>query len=129
MVINIYIKNIVCNGANRAMHIQGLPEMPVNEITLENSILKAKQGINCIYGSKINFKNIQVITEERIPLTLINSSVIDITGFSSNNDKLIRIIGSGTKEIVIHTNNKEELLNQIIIDKKVPTDKIIVIQN
>jgi polygalacturonase len=38
------IRNVVCHGANRALEIRGLPEMPVERITLENVRLKAKRG-------------------------------------------------------------------------------------
>lgn len=38
------IANVVCHGANRALEVRGLPEMPVERISLENVRLKAKRG-------------------------------------------------------------------------------------
>jgi polygalacturonase len=38
------IRNVVCHGANRALEIRGLPEMPVERIHLENIRIKAARG-------------------------------------------------------------------------------------
>jgi polygalacturonase len=38
------LRNIVCHGADRALEIRGLPEMPVERVTLENVRIKAKRG-------------------------------------------------------------------------------------
>ncbi|MBP5509140.1 MAG: glycoside hydrolase family 28 protein [Prevotella sp.] len=40
---HIDIRNIVCNGAGRAMEFNGLPEMPIEDITLENVRIVAKK--------------------------------------------------------------------------------------
>ena len=45
---NISMKNIVCNGAARAMVIEGLPEMPVRNIVLDNVSVSAKNGVSLI---------------------------------------------------------------------------------
>ena len=39
---NIDIKNVTCNGAGRAMEFNGLPEMPINGIRLQNIQIQAK---------------------------------------------------------------------------------------
>jgi polygalacturonase len=38
------IRNVVCHGASRALEIRGLPEMPVERITLENVRIQANRG-------------------------------------------------------------------------------------
>lgn len=40
----IYLKNILCRGAGRAVFFQGLPEMPIEEIELHNSTISSKAG-------------------------------------------------------------------------------------
>ncbi|NLP10734.1 glycoside hydrolase family 28 protein [bacterium] len=40
----IYLKNILCRGAGRAVFLQGLPEMPIEEIELHNSTISSKAG-------------------------------------------------------------------------------------
>ena len=40
---NIFIENVVCNGAGRAMEFNGLPEMPMDNIRLKNITIRAKE--------------------------------------------------------------------------------------
>ena len=59
---NIDIKNIVCNGAGRAMEFNGLPEMPINGIRLQN--------INIIAKSDAVFNNCQNIRQRNVHVTV-----------------------------------------------------------
>ena len=59
---NIDIRNIVCNGAGRAMEFNGLPEMPINGITLQNiTILAQKDAV---------FTNCQNIKKKNVNITI-----------------------------------------------------------
>ena len=51
---NIDIKNIVCNGAGRAMEFNGLPEMPINGIRLQNINIQAKS--DAVFNNCQNIK-------------------------------------------------------------------------
>jgi polygalacturonase len=43
---NIHISNIVCKGVGRAMFFNGLPEMPIENVTVKNVVItEAQQGI------------------------------------------------------------------------------------
>ena len=59
---NIDIKNIVCNGAGRAMEFNGLPEMPINGIRLQN--------IKIIAKSDAVFNNCQNIKQRNVHITV-----------------------------------------------------------
>jgi polygalacturonase len=59
---NIDIKNIVCNGAGRAMEFNGLPEMPINGIRLQN--------INIIAKNDAVFNNCQNIKQRNVHITV-----------------------------------------------------------
>ena len=39
---NMHFENIVCNGAQKAVFIRGLPEMPVENIKIENLVVKSE---------------------------------------------------------------------------------------
>ena len=59
---NIDIKNIICNGAGRAMEFNGLPEMPINGIRLQNIQIQAK--------SDAVFNNCQNIRQRNVHITV-----------------------------------------------------------
>ncbi len=61
---NIDIKDCVCNGAGRAMEFNGLPEMPIDGITLENLTILAKKDAvftNCV---NIKKKNVNIAIQK-----------------------------------------------------------------
>ena len=60
---NIDIKNIVCNGAGRAMEFNGLPEMPIQGINLKNIVIKAKKDATFTNAENITKKNVHVTIE------------------------------------------------------------------
>lgn len=49
---DIHIANVVCQGARRAMFLNGLPEMPVRDVTLRHSTFHAATGavLNAVDG-------------------------------------------------------------------------------
>ena len=60
---NIDIRNIVCNGAGRAMEFNGLPEMPIDGITLQNITILAKKDAVFINCQNIKKKNVMITVQ------------------------------------------------------------------
>jgi polygalacturonase len=71
---NFYLDNVVCDGAEKAIMIRGLPEMSIKGIHLENMVLKTERGVDIIEGQGITLKNIQLETKETSPLINIENS-------------------------------------------------------
>ena len=71
---NIHIKHVVCNGAEKAIFVRGLPEMNVKNIVLENLVISSKQGLDMTEGSDIVLKNVRLITQNGDPLLNIHNS-------------------------------------------------------
>ena len=61
---NIDIQNIVCNGAGRAMEFNGLPEMPIDGISLQNINIQAKKDAVFTNCQNIKKENIQITVTE-----------------------------------------------------------------
>ena len=61
---HIDIKNIVCNGAGRAMEFNGLPEMPIDDISLKDITILAKMDAVFTNCKNIKKKNV-VITIQK----------------------------------------------------------------
>jgi DNA sulfur modification protein DndE len=54
------ISDITCKGAKKAILIRGLPEMPIEDISLSNVQISADQGVSLIDAKKITFNNVHV---------------------------------------------------------------------
>ena len=68
---DIYINNVCCNGAARAMLFNGLPEMPVSNINVSNSTLSADEGIVLRNSQDITFKNVKCFPENGDAITTV----------------------------------------------------------
>jgi len=101
---NFTIKNVVCNGAAKAIFVRGLPEMSVKNIVLENMVLQANDGLDMTEGSGIALKNIQLITKNTNPVMNIHNSkdiVLNKIGYNSGAELLLNVTGEKTSGVVL----------------------------
>lgn len=54
------ISNIVCQGAKQAVFFNGLPEMPLSDVVIENSLFVCERGVNMNYAKNITFRNVKI---------------------------------------------------------------------
>lgn len=60
---NIHISNIVCRGAGRAMLFNGLPEMPITDISVSNVVVtEAREGIVLSQTRNVSFDSVRIDT-------------------------------------------------------------------
>lgn len=57
---NIDIEDVVCRGARRALYFNGLPEMPIKNITLKNIHISAQHDAEFHYSEGIKKENVQI---------------------------------------------------------------------
>ena len=58
---DFYISNVYCRGAQTAISITGLPEMPVQKIYFNNVTISAEKGYEAKEAKDISFKNVQLL--------------------------------------------------------------------
>lgn len=78
---NIHISNLSCKGAGRAMFLNGLPEMPIENFSVRNMrITDAQKGafINKVAG--VTLENIEIETADNTYLQVENTTNITIDG-------------------------------------------------
>jgi polygalacturonase len=80
---NIFVKNIVSRNANRAMYFNGLPEMNISNINVENASISAKVGVVLSESNGIKFKNIQIFPQSGPAVLLNNVKNFELTDFFS----------------------------------------------
>ena len=58
---NIHISNIVCRGSGRAMFFNGLPEMPISNVTVKNVVMtEATDGVVISQVDGVTLENVYV---------------------------------------------------------------------
>ncbi|HWI94247.1 MAG TPA: glycoside hydrolase family 28 protein [Flavisolibacter sp.] len=100
---NFYIKNVVCNGAEKAIFVRGLPEMSVKNVVMENMVIQSNEGLDMTEGSDIVLKNVSLITKNVNPVMNIhNSRNIVLNKISyANADLLLNVTGEKSSGIAV----------------------------
>lgn len=99
---NFHIKNVVCNGAAKALFIRGLPEMNVKNVVLEDMVLQADQGLDFTEASGISLKNVKIITTNTNPVLNIHNSkniTLDRIGYKAGSELLLNVTGEKSSKI------------------------------
>jgi polygalacturonase len=60
---NIYVKNLTASKARRAMFFNGLPEMNIRNIRVENITISAATGAEISEADGLHFKNIRIVPD------------------------------------------------------------------
>ncbi|WPU97473.1 glycoside hydrolase family 28 protein [Mucilaginibacter sp. cycad4] len=96
-----YVDNVVCNGAEKALMIRGLPEMGIKDIHIENSTFKTVKGADVIEAQNISLKNIHLESKDTNPLINIqNSSNLTFDHITyGNTEQLLKISGKKSQQI------------------------------
>lgn len=105
---DFHVSNVICDGAEKAVFIRGLPEMNVKEIYLDDLSIKSKQGIDCTEASGVHFNNIRLFTANTDPVANFhNSNNISIDRIAYNQGATLLLNVSGDKSNGIKVTNTD----------------------
>ena len=100
---DIHIRNVWCRGARRAMYFNGLPEMNVERITVENTQIYATTGAQINESSDVVLRNVKIIPEQGPALMLNNVRKLTAEGFvcSEGMERAFVVTGSRNRSIKV----------------------------
>jgi hypothetical protein len=126
---DIEIENIFCKGAERALIMVGLPEMPVRNIKFDNFIVTANEGFLFVDTQDIELKNIQAAIDKGSVIQCFNSKDMIFENFSKSNEisTFITIDGKRSENINIQQGEMTLSAEQIRLGKEV-SSKVLTIQ-
>ena len=106
---NMYFKNIYVDGAQQALKIMGIPEMPVENIQFKNMIIRSNVGIQVNYATNIEFENVDLKLEKPgVAGKISNSQKISFTGFKSKGENQVFLVGGATtKDVSLNMQNRK----------------------
>ncbi|MDR1527737.1 MAG: glycoside hydrolase family 28 protein [Dysgonamonadaceae bacterium] len=97
---NIYVTNLVSRNARRALFFNGLPEMNISNIHLENAYITAEYGAELSESQDIILHNLTVIPEKGPALLLNNVKNTHVTHFhSSAQAAVVQVTGTRNENI------------------------------
>lgn len=74
------IRDVVCNGAARAVVIAGLPEMPVRNIVMENVSIASTGGVTLTDAADITFTRCRIVPDKSPVFQVDNCRNVSIAG-------------------------------------------------
>lgn len=91
---NIFIKNVKCKGARRAMFFNGLPEMKIQNIQVENAIITSRLGGELVQTDGVILNNVQIFPEEgpKIKVQYSKNVVIDGKKLADSEREAVEIV-------------------------------------
>ncbi|MHA6249324.1 glycoside hydrolase family 28 protein [Pontibacter sp. CAU 1760] len=112
---DIYMRNIRVAGAEQAIALQGLPEMNLKNVNIQNSVLKAKKGITAVDADGITLQNVRVITESGPALTIYNSKNIQVKGLTFDETKgpVVKVLGPLTQNVKLERKDFKNATQQV----------------
>ncbi len=122
----IFLKNILCCGAANAVYMQGLPEMPVRQVELENVVISADAGVTCIETEEILFKNVTISAGEGPAFAFYNGRrmVLDKALSAAADRTFLKLAGVKTKAISMKKEESHRLSGRIEYAKGAGPDAI-----
>lgn len=69
---DIYIKDVTCSGAARAMYFNGIPEKNIENIVVENCEIVSEKGADLRYSTGVILKNVKITQSEGEGFSIAN---------------------------------------------------------
>lgn len=99
---NIYISNVICDGAAQAILVKGLDNEPVKNIRIKDSFIKSKKGAELNEADGFVFENFKILSDKTPVYNLINSRNFKIMNpfIKSPDEIVLKASGIKTKQII-----------------------------
>jgi polygalacturonase len=126
---NIFIRDINCKGAFQGIFLQGLPEMNLENVQLENIRMEAEYGLICIDANKVGIKNLTLITGKKPVMDFKNSRNVNLDGLKTAGDAspILHFSGAKTENVRLKNSGVSDAGKQLLIEKEVPANVVQLI--
>ncbi len=102
---NIAIRDVWCRGARRAMLFNGLPEMNVENVSVENTAVYAETGAQINESTGVTLRNVTVVPRKGPALMINNAKNIVAENFvcPAEMETALTVTGSRNADVVIES--------------------------
>ncbi|WP_379964339.1 glycoside hydrolase family 28 protein [Epilithonimonas sp. UC225_85] len=120
---NVFFKNITASNSYEALSLNGLSEMNLKNIVIEDSYFDTKKALTIVDADGITLKNVKLKYTDGTGATVYNSKNIDLSGLTleSSNKPAIKVMGSKTSNVKLSKNIAKD---QLTISKEVAKNAV-----
>ena len=118
---NIKINNIAIKGALQAVFLQGLPEMNLENIEINNLSAEAENGFSIIDADGVKISNIKLDIKNENVFNIYNSKNVNLSAieFNSTSNNAIAINGNVCENIELISTSKTDFSKATLIGSNV----------
>ena len=98
---NIFISNVVCSGAARAMYFNGIPEKNIENIVVENCEIVSDKGADLRYSTGVVLKDVRIVQKDSLGYSLANCKNVVMRNCSDASDSSVPSVFQYKSENVI----------------------------
>jgi polygalacturonase len=123
---NISIKNVTVKGALRAVFLQGLPEMNVENIEMSDMFLEAENGFSIVDATGVKINNIELITKNKTAFEFFNCKNVEISqlNYHFDSSSAIKINGENCDDISLISSSSRNLKQYTVLGDEVPANAV-----
>lgn len=122
----IFFKNITCTGAERAVVLEGLPEMPIRDIKIENVLISSRRGFQAFDAEEIGLKNVRILADGGPAFSLVNARKIAVekAACKPGAPVFLKVAGPKTAEVRLADTDLAKAVQKIERSAEVPADAV-----
>lgn len=105
---NIHISDVICQDAEQAMLLNGLPEMNIRDVDICRCFLKARKGMQINETDNLDMDHLILDVEDSCVVSFNNAKHINISHMFARNGNKFYVTGSRNQDIQV----KGENINQ-----------------
>ncbi|MDE5621980.1 MAG: glycoside hydrolase family 28 protein, partial [Alistipes sp.] len=114
---DIHISNVWCRGARRAMYFNGLPEMNVERVTVEDTHIYATTGAQINEATDVVLRNVSVVPEKGPALMINNVRNLKADGFACPEGMACALTVTGSRNRDIEVRSEQILPENASLSK------------
>lgn len=120
---NVFFKNITASNSYEALSLNGLSEMNLKNIVIEDSHFDTRKALTIIDADGITLKNVIIKYTDGTGATIYNSKNVDISGLTLESSKtpLVKIVGNKTKSVRLPSGLSAD---KLYVSKDVPKNTV-----
>jgi polygalacturonase len=123
---DISIKEVVVNGAQQAVVLQGLPEMNLENVNIADLFLVADKGFSVVDADGVKIENVKLVTKNETAFEFLNSKNVEINAleYQFSSPQSITVNGKKSENIKLNIYGVD-LSNYITVGEEVPGNAVV----
>lgn len=125
---DITLSRILCRGAGRAVMLEGLPEMPIARITLEDVVMSARRGVAAVDAADITLRRVEVRPAAGPAIALRDSRDVRIDGGAATDGTGVFLRIDGGRSGAVTLNGVETSRARVAVETGPGVDPGVVVR-